>query len=216
MAQPGTPSPAARFVFGLVCILCGLFPALAAFDVGPLGRADINGPPWLGLLAGGIFIAGGIALMLGERMRDSMLGAGLFALIIGSFACIANWIAFGAGPRACTIAFAGLFFAADSLANEIACRAGFGIGAGLLDGFVLRMIAGAVRTLIGPGLLPTAIEKAGAALIMVALAPILLPMLLFALAKSFAEGFATWRRTGRWPRNEPFIQRMKARRAQKP
>jgi hypothetical protein len=40
-------------------------------------------------------------------------------------------------------------------------------------------------------------------------------MLLIMIAKIFVESFATWRATGRWPRNEAFIQRMKARRAAK-
>ena len=85
----------------------------------------------------------------------------------------------------------------------------------LLDGFVLWMIAGALRTLVGPGWLATMVEKAGVALNLLALAPILVPMLLFGVAKILLESFATWRATGRWPRNEAFIARMKLKRAAK-
>jgi hypothetical protein len=46
-ATPNTLSPAGRIFFGLLCIACGLFPALAALDVGPLHSSDIEGPPWL-------------------------------------------------------------------------------------------------------------------------------------------------------------------------
>ena len=190
-------------------------PVLASFDLGPLDRSAINGPPWLGFLAGAVFIAGGLGVMLGGRLRHGPLSQGLFALVIGSFAVIASWIAFGPGPRACAIAIAGFLFSAG-WANEIACRAGFGIGALLLDGFVLVLIARAVGAIAGPGALAAAIEKLGGALILIALAPIFLPMLLFGIAKIFVEGFATWRATGRWPRNEAFIRRMKAKRAAEP
>jgi hypothetical protein len=215
MARQGTPSPVARVLLGLACIASGLMPVLASFDIGPLDRGAINGPPWLGFLAGGVFIAGGIALILGERWRNSALSYALFALVIGAFAAIANWVAFGPGPRACAIAFAGLLIESGP-ANEMACRAGFGIGAVLLDGFVLWMIARAMRNILGPGPVPTAIEKLGVALLLLALAPIILPMLMFLIAKTCLEGVATWRRTGCWPRNESFIARMKAKRAARP
>ncbi|HEV8392391.1 MAG TPA: hypothetical protein VGQ35_21230 [Dongiaceae bacterium] len=216
MATQGTLSPAVRIILGLVFIASGLVPMLASFDVGPLHSGDINGPPWLGFLAGAVFVAAGIAMILGDRLRDSPLSHGLFALMIGAFAAMANWIAFGPGPRECTIAFAGFVFESGSLANDIACRAGFGIGAALLDGFVLWMIARALRDIMGPGRLPDAIEKLGLVLLLLALAPIILPMLLFPIGRIFIEGFATWRATGRWPRNEAFIERMKAKRAEKP
>jgi hypothetical protein len=215
MATQGPPSPVARLVLGMLCIAGGLVPMLAAFDLGPLDHSAINGPRWLGFLAGAIFVAGGIALLLGERLRHSVLFHGLVALVIGAFAAIASWIAFGPGSRACEIVTAGVLFA-SAWADEIACRAGFGIGAVLLDGFVLWMIAGSLRTIFGPGALPTAIEKLGVAVIVLALAPILAPMLLFGIGKVFIKGFATWRATGRWPRNDAFIQRMKARRNAKP
>jgi hypothetical protein len=214
MAAPAALSPSARIAFGLLCIAAGVVPVLASFDVGPLDSSAINGPRWLGFLAGGIFIAAGVALMGGERLRHSALSYGLFALVISSFACIASWIAFGPGPRDCAIAVAGLL-TASGMANEIACRTGFGIGALLLDGFVLVMIARALQVITGPGLLPRAVEKMGGALVILALAPIFLPMMLFGFAKIFVEGFATWRATGRWPRNEAFIRRMKAKRAAK-
>lgn len=216
MAAHGTPTPAARILLGLVAIASGLAPMLAAFDVGPLDSGAINGPPWLGFLAGAVFVAGGSALIVGERLRGGVLAHGLFALIIGAFASIANWIAFGPAPRECAVAVAGFVFASGSAASEIACRAGFGIGAVLLDGFVLWMIAGALRSIFGPGLLPTAIEKTGGALLLLALAPVFVPMLLIGIGRIFVESLATWRATGRWPRNEAFIRRMKLRRAAKP
>ena len=144
-----------------------------------------------------------------------MLSHGLMAIILVSFAAIGSWIAFGPGPRACTIAFEGFLFDA-AWSNDLACRVGFGIGAVMVDGMVLLAIAGALRALIGPGALPRAVETLGVALILIALAPILLPTLVFILGRILLESFTTWRATGRWPRNEGFIRRMKARRAAKP
>ena len=69
---------------------------------------------------------------------------------------------------------------------------------------------------IAAGALPNAIEKIGIALLLPALAPIIVPMLMFPIGKILLEGFATWRATGAWPRNEAFIARMKAKHAQKP
>lgn len=216
MADQGPPSPRARIVFGLIAIASGLIPLLAAFDLGPLDHGAINGPRWLGALAGAIFIAAGGALLIGERLRQSPLSHGLFALMLGAFAAIANWIAFGPGPRACAIELGGLVFEGGGMASEIACRAGFGIGALLLDGFVLWIIARALRTLAGPGAPADAIEKVAIALLLLALAPIILPMLLVGIGGILLKSVATWRATGRWPRNKDFIRRMKAKHASKP
>jgi hypothetical protein len=213
---PGTPSPAARLLFGLLFVACGIIPVLSAFDVSPFRSSDINGPPWLGLAAGGAFIAAGIALMLGDRLRNGSFAHGLFALILGSLAMIANWIAFGSGPRACTSTFSGVLFAVESVANEVACRGAFGIGAVLLDGFVLMVIARALREIGTSGRLARLVENLGIGLLLLALAPIMLPLLLVLIAKSCLEAFITWCQTGAWPRNEPFIQRMKAKMARKP
>jgi hypothetical protein len=189
---------------------CGVIPALSAFDIGPFQSSDINGPPWIGLVAGLIFIAGGIALMLGDRLQNGSFAYGLFALIFASLAAIANWIAFGPGPRECTTSIVGLYFESDSIASAIGCRAAFGIGAVLLDGVILYMAARALRQIGTPDWLSGMVEKLGIALLLLALAPIVLPLLLVLIAKSCLEAFITWRKTGAWPRNEPFIQRMKA------
>jgi hypothetical protein len=210
-----TLSPWARIAIGAACVAGGTLPVLAAFDVGPLHRGDINGPPWLGIAAGGVFILGGIALLVGERGHKGPLAYAVFALVMGAFAAIANWIAFGPGPRECSIAIAGFLFDSASYANEIACRAGFGIGAGVIDACILWMIAAALRKLTGAGPVPAAIEKAGLALFLIALAPILVPLFAWLIGRSLVEAFFTWRKTGQWPRNESFIARMKQKRAAK-
>lgn len=59
MSQSQNLSPRAALGIGLVFVASGLFPMLAAFDIGPLSQEDINGPPWLGLAAGDVFAAAG-------------------------------------------------------------------------------------------------------------------------------------------------------------
>lgn len=208
-------SPRARLGFGLLCLAAGILPALASFDVGPLGREAINGPAWLGAAAGGVFIVAGIALMLGEdgSRSDHPLSYVLLACILGAFAAIANWIAFGPGPRECTMAVVGFAFESDSPANGIACRAGFGIGAGILDGFMIWLAAGALQKFGAPSAIVTALERFGMIVLGLSLMPIALPLILFLVGKSLIAGFATYCATGKWLRNEAFIARMKAKRA---
>jgi hypothetical protein len=58
MAEDKPMTPTERVVFGLLFVGVGIFPMLASFDIGPLRSTDINGPPWLGLVAGGVFAEG--------------------------------------------------------------------------------------------------------------------------------------------------------------
>lgn len=216
-SRHNTLSRKARFFFGLLCVAAGLLPVLAAFDIGPQGRAAINGPAWLGAAAGGVFIIAGIALLLGEdgSRSDHPMSYVLLACALGAFAAVANWIAFGPGPRECTVAMVGIAFEPGSPGNGIACRAGFGIGAGILDGFLLWLAAGAAQKFGAPGGIATALERLGLVVLGLSLAPIALPLFLFLVGKSLIGAFLAWCRTGKWPRNEAFIARMKARRAAK-
>ena len=208
-------SPAGRILIGLFCIACGTPPVLSAFDIGPFSSADIHGPPWVGLVAGGIFIAVGISLMLSDPQRTSPATYSLLAFVMASLAALANWIAFGPGPRECTIAFAGLFFESGNWVNGFACRAGFGVGALLMDGTVLWMAARALRNILESPTLPDMVEKVAFALFLLALTPIFVPLLAFPIGRELFKGFLTWRRTGSWPRNEEFVARMKAKNAEK-
>ncbi|MCX7146713.1 MAG: hypothetical protein NT042_11045 [Sulfuritalea sp.] len=100
MNPPQQLTPRAALLVGLVFVASGMFPMLAAFDIGPLRQEDINGPPWLGFAAGGVFTAAGLAVMAGPR---SSLATSLFGLLsLAGLAMLGNWIAFGAGERACS------------------------------------------------------------------------------------------------------------------
>jgi hypothetical protein len=202
-------SPIGRGVIGLLFGLAGLFPFLAAFDVGPLRQEDINGPPWLGAVAGGMFMLAGVAVSLGEKARDSLLSHVIALAIIAGFAAVGNWIAFGPGLRECSGGVSGFFFSSSYDLGNIECRSAFGIGAGMVNGMLLWMLAGTIRKLTGPGLLPDLIEKLGKAILLLSLLPILLPLVAVLVGKSFFEAWREYRKTGKWPRNEAFIARMK-------
>lgn len=205
-------SPKARLGFGLLCVAAGILPVLASFDIGPLGRAAINGPAWLGAAAGGVFIIAGIALLLGEdgSRSDHPLSYVLLACVLGALAATANWIAFGPGPRECTIAIDALETAVPG--NGVLCRTGFAIGAGILDGFLIWLAAGAAQKFGAPGIIATSLERFGIVVLGIALAPIAVPVALFLFGKSLLGALVTYCATGKWPRNESFIARMKAKR----
>jgi hypothetical protein len=208
-------SPTARLGFGLVCVAAGILPMLASFDIGPLGHDSINGPAWLGAAAGGAFIIAGIALLLGEdgSRSDHPLSYVLAACVLGALAASANWIAFGPGPRECTIAIDAFETAAP--ANSMLCRTGFAIGAGILDGFLIWLAAGVAQKFGAPGAIAAMLERFGLIVLGIALAPIALPLAVLVFGKALLGAFATFCATGKWPRNESFIARMKAKRDQR-
>lgn len=200
-------SPGAAHLIGLLLVAAGILPMLAAFDIGPLRVNDINGPPWLGIAAGGVFVAAGLAVIAGPQ---APLAGGLFGVLaLAGLAAIGNWIAFGAGQRACSgsISLPWLWSGAD-LAG-LACRIPFGLGALITDAFlgytVVRLLQGALG---GPPRLARTL-KAAEWLIVASLAPFLIVLLLFALAGGVSGAIRTRWQTGAWPRNEEFIARQK-------
>ncbi len=205
-------SPKARIAFGLLCVAAGILPMLAAVDVGPLGRDSINGPAWLGAAAGGAFIIAGIALLLGEdgSRSDHPLSYVLAACVLGALAASANWIAFGPGPRECTLFIDALERAEP--ANGMLCRTGFAIGAGILDGFLIWLAAGVAQKFGASGAIAAMLERFGLVVLGIAFAPIALPLALYLFGKGFLIACVTWCRTGTWPRNAAFTARMKAKR----
>lgn len=196
-----------RLVAGLVGIACGLPVMLAAFDLGPLRQADIHGPPWLALVAGGIFALGGLAVIVGDRQRT--LGHVLALAVIVGLAALANWIAFGAGERVCAGSLPLSFAFLDGELSGWQCRLPFGFGALVSDAIALYVAILLLQRLCGgpPALART--KRAGEWLIVLSLAPLLIPLVLVLVV---VPAFAACRerlRTGAWPRNESFIRRQR-------
>ncbi|PKM42731.1 MAG: hypothetical protein CVV05_17205 [Gammaproteobacteria bacterium HGW-Gammaproteobacteria-1] len=205
MAASHKLSPAGRLIFGALFVLAGLFPALAAFDIGPLHAADIHGPPWLGLAGGGVFIAAGMAVLVGDAVPALK---NVFALLVlAGLAALGNWIAFGAGERACAGTMTFLWFAADSGYAGVACRVPFGLGAVIVDAFLILAAVMLLQQALGGAPQLARTTKAAQGLLLLTLSPLLLLVLVMALLP-VALGVLWQRlRSGRWPRNEEFIRR---------
>lgn len=202
------PSPAAGVLVGLVFVAAGLLPMLAAFDIGPLGREDIAGPPWLGFVAGAIFASAGVAVMAGRR---APLAGGLFAILtLAGLAAIGNWIAFGVGERACSGSIALPWLWREGDFSGMACRIPFGFGALITDAFLCWMVVTMLQRLLGGPPHLARVLKAAEWLVLASVAPLLL-LLAFALLAGAAGAVKTRLSTGAWPRNEEFIARQKAR-----
>lgn len=207
MAQGSRPYFSFRHVLGLVSVACGLPFMLAAFDIGPLQRADIQGPPWLAVVAGGIFAAAGAALLVGRRQRTLRDALGL-AVIVG-LAAIGNWIAFGAGERFCQGSLPLSLASVDGVLSGWQCRLPFGFGALVTDAIALYFAILLLQRLCGgpPALART--KRAGEWLVVLSLAPLLIPLVLVLIGVSAASACRERLRSGAWPRNESFIRRQR-------
>jgi len=210
VSDSDVPSFGVRVVLGLLFAAMGLFPILAAFDVAPMHARDIHGPPWLGLVAGGIFVLGGIFLVIYDAtIRYPWLGS-LFALaLVGGLGAIGNWIAFGAGTRVCSGDTLVGWLVDSRSAREIECRAAFGIGALMIDGMLVWVLGVGFRQMGMPGRFPSVLEKLGKGLLLLALSPILIVLVAILIGKALYEACATRVRTGAWPRNPDFRKKTK-------
>jgi len=195
-----------RLVIGLGMIAFGLLPVLATFDIGPLGAEDINGPAWLGAAAGGTFIAGGLALIAGPGRP--LLNGVLGLAAVGGLAAIGNWIAFGAGERVCGASI--LFWVGE--AEGLGCRIPFGIGAVITNAILLAFAVIILQTACGGPPRLARLRRYAEGLLLLSLAPILVPLFLVLMGRAGFGALWTRMRTGQWPRNEEFIARQRARR----
>lgn len=194
---------------GLVFVAAGILPMLAAFDIGPLGREDINGPPWLGFVAGGIFSAAGLAVMAGTRFP--LVGNLFGVLALAGLAAIGNWIAFGVGTRVCTGSLSLPWLWGEGDFSGLACRIPFGLGALITDAFLCWAIVSLLQKFLGGPPQLARLLKAAEWLIVASLAPFILLLAIMALSGAAAAAVKTRLTTGAWPRNEEFIAQQKSR-----
>ena len=208
MPRTNQLSPGAAHLVGLLFIASGAFPMLAAFGVGPLRAEDINGPPWLGLAAGGCFVAAGCAIIAGPQ---SPLPARLFGILsLLGLALVGNWVAFGVGERICGGSFSLAWIGGGGDLGGLACRIPFGVGALITDAFLCLMLARTLQQALGGPPRLARLVKGAEWLILASLLPILLPLALFVLTGAAFGALKTRILTGAWPRNEEFIARQKA------
>jgi hypothetical protein len=209
MNPPQQLTPRAALLVGLVFVASGIFPMLAAFDIGPLSQEDINGPPWLGFVAGGVFTAAGLAVMAGPR---SSLAASLFGLLsLVGLAMLGNWIAFGAGERACSGSISLPWLWRESDFSGLGCRIPFGLGALITDAFLCYMMVSMLQKALGGPPRLARLLKAAEWLIVASIAPFILLLAIIGIGSAAAGAVKTRWTTGAWPQNEAFIARQKAR-----
>lgn len=180
----GAPlSPRGRLlVSGLFCGVGLLVMGMSAWDPG-----SVNGPWWLGFAAGAVFACGGLAVGTQGTPVERWVGPAAVGGILVGFAVLGNWIAFGPGPRACTGGVSILVFGASGSAGEVECRAAFGVGAVFINGLLLTFaLQGAARA-AGSGAAARRLEKAGEAILLLALSPLLF------LAAALAVVATGWR-----------------------
>jgi hypothetical protein len=199
-------TPRGRLFFGLCFVAMGIAPMLATFNLGPLGTADINGPPWLGFVAGGVFVVAGLAVIVGPG-KPAWNGLLAFVALAG-LAALGNWIAFGVGERACSGSI--LFWAGKDLAGW-GCRIPFGIGAVITNAIVLLTAIVSLQHVLGGPPKLAGPRRLAENLLLLTLAPILLPMLLFLFGRVAFDVAKSRLSTGQWPRNERFIADVQAR-----
>lgn len=141
-------SPGGAIVVGVFCAGVGVLVILAMLGVFGPPRLTRDTPPWVGLLAGLMFVLGGLAVIVGYAVaggagRDGDLPPGTpfsvrftqYLLGLGitvSLGLIATWVALGAGGRNCQVT--GLMSAE---ADETVCRVVFGIGTLLVWAFAV-------------------------------------------------------------------------------
>jgi hypothetical protein len=200
-------SSGAAPLFGLIFLASGILPMLAAFDIGPLGRENISGPPWLGFAAGGSFVAAGLAVMTGPRAP--VLNGLLAVLALAGLAAVGNWVAFGVGERACSGSISLAWAGGAGDLTGLACRIPFGFGALVTNAFLCWMIVSVLQKALGGPPRLARLLKAAEWLILASLAPILLVLLVVILVSGAAGALKARWTTGAWPRNEAFIARQK-------
>lgn len=176
----------AKWVVGLLFVAAGAFPILAALDVAGLGGGK-NAPDWVVGLAGCLFVLAGGAIWAQGTAAEKPVGNIAGSAMLVGLAAIGNWVAFGAGERACTGGFSAWIFSSYRDAGEWECRAAFGIGAALLDGAILLGVAKLLESAWGRRPWVALLEKLAWGVVLLALAPFLLLLIVIALVQGGKE-----------------------------
>ena len=158
-----SPSSKSNILWGLFAVGMGAF--IVAGTSGLLGidmHPTKGTPQWVGILAGAVFVAGGLAVMLqslsvarprpdGSLSPDAPLwvrglSLSLALVIAGSFTVMGYWVAFGPGERH----FSGGVPFLPEYANQAFGRVAFGFGTLLSAAIFIAFLVGGVRQLLRP------------------------------------------------------------------
>lgn len=127
--------------FGWIAIAAGAFVAWMIHRH-PEG---LRAPAFVAYAAAAAFVLAGVSLAAGERMRPFVqrwLGVVLVACLLTP----AAWIAFGTGPRHCSVGVANGILQVFGAASETGCRVAFGVAAVLGVAILLLFVRQALRT----------------------------------------------------------------------
>ena len=146
MATGKPLTPRGAVAMGLAVVACGVPPIL--IGMGVMHPSPGDAPGWIGILAGLVFVCGGLAVVLdyaiahgpepdGDLPPDTPLfirGANylLGLTIIGLMAIIAGWVAFGPGPRRFSASILSPLLSQRWQSGELSGRIAFGLGTILL------------------------------------------------------------------------------------
>lgn len=150
---------------GVIAGLMGLFIVLVGSGlIAPRPLRPHEGPPWILVLIGTMFMFGGAALVIARFRGESATHIGdlprsasrarwvvhfaFGVFMIGSFAVIGSWVAFGPGERAFSMT---LPLIGKGPANDMLGRAVFGIGAVIMWIVLVAAAVTSWRRLFGTG-----------------------------------------------------------------
>jgi len=152
-------SARSNIAYGLLAVGIGLFYVLYGLGIfGPVAHRNGDEPAWLGLVAGLIFLVGGLAVAIQTLVKLSLSGDGTMVaappwlklinhvmafVIVGLLALVATWVAFGPGQRH--------FTGSGSIFGETGGRIMFGAGAVIVWIVLLAIVISAVRRLRARG-----------------------------------------------------------------
>jgi hypothetical protein len=141
---------------GALLVGVGLLVVLAAVGVIPADDKSFRAPRWVVSACGLFFVLAGVALAV-TSAPGAPEGAGrttwrsllLGGTIVGLMAAVFNWVAFGPGERRFGGGLALPFVSIGGPASEWSGRAAFGLGAVLVDLFLVWFVARGLRELLG-------------------------------------------------------------------
>jgi hypothetical protein len=123
---------------------------------------------------------------------------------------LGNWIAFGAGERACSGSISLPWLWRESDFSGLGCRIPFGLGALITDAFLCYMMVSMLQKALGGPPRLARLLKAAEWLIGASIAPFILLLAIIGIGSAAAGAVKTRWTTGAWPRNEEFIARQRA------
>jgi MFS family permease len=101
----------------------------------------LRAPAWVAFFALGLFGLAGLCIVV-QALRLDSVARWLACVLLGAMAVVPAWIAFGSGPRQCTVAGLG----ARSIPSEVLCRGAFGAGAVLVGFMFVFAVRAALRS----------------------------------------------------------------------